>query len=107
MTERIYWLSKGKETDFFNEINQHDLIKDNAVGTNQDHKRSFPLSLAERFIMCFPSSKKILDPYSGSGTTAIASHNLNKYFVGSEISNKSYINSIQRVKNHIAQLKIF
>jgi DNA modification methylase len=107
MTERIYWLSKGINTDFENTINQHDFIKDNAVGTSKEHKRSFPLSLAERFIMCFPNSINILDPYSGSGTTAIASHNLNKNFVGCEISEKAFNNSIQRIKNHVAQQKLF
>jgi DNA modification methylase len=107
MTERIYWLSKGVETEFKNTINQHDLIKDNAVGTSKEHKRAFPLSLAERLIMCFPESKMICDPYSGSGTTAIASHNLNKTFTGSEISKKSFEQLTQRIKNHVAQQKLF
>jgi len=107
MTERIYWLSKGINTDFKNTINQHDFIKDNAVGTSKEHKRAFPLSLAERFIMCFPNSINILDPYSGSGTTAIASHNLNKNFIGCEISEKAFNNSIKRIKNHISQTKLF
>jgi DNA modification methylase len=57
--------------------------------------------------MCFPNSINILDPYSGSGTTAIASHNLNKNFVGCEISEKAFNNSIQRIKNHVAQQKLF
>ena len=107
MTERIYWLSKGINTEFINEINQHDLIKDNAVGTNKEHKRAFPLSLAERLIMCFPKSKKVFDPYLGSGTTAIASHNLKKDFVGCEISIKSYNNALKRLKQHQAQLTMF
>jgi len=107
MTERIYWLSKGINTEFNNEINQHDLIKDNAEGTNKDHKRAFPLSLAERLIMCFPKSKTILDPYTGSGTTAIACHNLNKDFVGSEISKISFDKAMERINNHVAQQKLF
>jgi DNA modification methylase len=107
MTERIYWLSKGEKTEFYNEINQHDLLKDTAEGTNKEHKRAFPLSLAERLIMCFPNSKNILDPYTGSGTTAIASHNLNKDFVGCELSKKAYDKAMQRITNHTNQTKLF
>lgn len=107
MTERIYWLSKGIDTEFSNEINQHDLIKDKAEGTNKEHKRSFPLSLAERLIMCFPKSKNILDPFSGSGTTALACHNLKKEFVGCEISKKAYTQSMKRLKEHQSQLTMF
>jgi site-specific DNA-methyltransferase (adenine-specific) len=86
MTERIYWLSKGVDTDFKNEINQHDLINDTSEGTEKDHKRSFPIKLAQRFIMCFPNSEIIFDPYMGSGTTAIASIKEKKKYIGSEIS---------------------
>ena len=107
MTERIFWLSKGVNTEFYNEINQHDLIKDAAEGTNKEHKRAFPISLAERLIMCFPNSKLILDPYTGSGTTAIAAHNLNKDFIGSEISKSAYEIAIKRLKHHQSQLRMF
>ncbi len=107
MTERIYWLAKGINTDFKNNINQHDLIKDNAVGIKGDHKRAFPLSLAERLLLCFPNSKKVLDPYSGSGTTAIACHNEKRCFVGSEISKNAYEDSIKRIQNHVSQQRLF
>ena len=86
MTERIYWLSKGVETNFVNLINQHDLIKDTAEGTDKEHKRAFPLKLAQRFIMCFPDAKLIFDPYMGSGTTAIAAHLEKRNWIGSEMS---------------------
>jgi len=106
MTERIYWLSKGTKTNFVNVINQHDLIKDNAEGTNKEHKRSFPLSLAQRFIMCFNDSNIIYDPYMGSGTTAIAAIKENRNYIGSEIS-KDYCHIIEeRINNHKKQLKL-
>jgi len=107
MTERIYWLSKGNKTNFINVINQHDLIKDTAEGTDKDHKRAFPLSLARKFIMCFPNSRLIYDPYMGSGTTAEASLCENKSYLGSEIS-KNYIKTSQnRINKYLSQLKIF
>lgn len=107
MTERIFWLSKGVDTEFYNEINQHDLIRDTAEGTKKSHKRTFPVSLAERLIMCFPDSKVIFDPYTCSGTTAIAAHNLNKDFIGCEISETAYNAAMKRIKQHQAQLTMF
>lgn len=107
MTERIYWLSKGIKTDFVNNINSHDILKDQAVGTKGEHKRAFPLSLAEKMIMCFPESKIICDIYSGSGTTAIASKKNNKNFIGCEIDKKYYDLSIDRIKTHFAQTTLF
>ena len=107
MTERIFWLSKGKDTNFLNTINQHDLLKDEAVGTNKEHKRSFPLNLARRFILCFPSSEIIYDPYMGSGTTAIASIEENKNYIGSEISEISCNQADKRIKNRKSQLTLF
>ena len=107
MTERIYWLSKGIETDFINVINQHDLINDTPEGTNKEHKRTFPIKLAQRFIMCFPNAKLIYDPYMGSGTTAIACINEKRNYIGSEISKKCCDNAKKRLENHKAQLQIY
>ena len=88
MTERIYWLSKGIETDFYNEIGFSDLISDLASGTNKEHKRAFPIILAQRFIACFSKSEIIFDPYMGSGTTAIAAIKEKRNWIGSEISSE-------------------
>ena len=107
MTERIYWLSKGINTNFINNINQHDLLKDIAEGTEKEHKRSFPIKLAQRFIMCFPDSKIIFDPYMGSGTTAIASLKENKKYLGSEISVNYHLLSLKRIENFSNQLNLF
>jgi len=107
MTERIFWLSKGIKTNFINNINQHDLIKDNAEGTNKEHKRSFPIKLAQRFIICFPDSNLIFDPYMGSGTTAIAAIKEGKNYLGSEISKKYHDIAKDRIKNQILTLELF
>jgi modification methylase len=107
MTERIYWLSKGTDTNFINTINQHDLIKDTAEGTDKEHKRAFPVKLAQRLIMCFPDSKLIFDPYMGSGTTAIAAIKEKKDFIGSEISKEYCEIAMQRINNHTNQVKLF
>lgn len=107
MTERIFWLSKGIETDFINNINQHDLIKDTAEGTNKEHKRAFPVKLAQRFIMCFPNAQIVFDPYMGSGTTAIASIKEKRNYLGSEISKNYFDSANKRISNHTAQQELF
>ena len=107
MTERIYWLSKGVETNFVNLINQHDLIKDTAEGTDKEHKRAFPLKLAQRFIMCFPDAKLIFDPYMGSGTTAIAAHLEKRNWIGSEMSKEYCEIAEKRIKPYLAQKTLF
>ena len=107
MTERIYWLSKGTNTNFTNAINQHDLIKDTAEGTDKEHKRAFPVKLAQRFIICFPDAELIFDPYMGSGTTAIAAIRENKKFLGSEISKKYFELCNKRVINELSKPTLF
>ena len=50
-----------------------------------DHMTVKPVRLMERLISTFASSEeeqKILDPFIGSGTTAIAAHNLGQKFIG-------------------------
>ena len=49
----------------------------------------------------------IYDPFMGSGTTALACKELNRNYIGSEIS-KEYCNVIeQRIDLYNTQLKIF
>jgi len=107
MTERIYWLSKTKDTDFFNEIGQNDLIKDTAEGTDKEHKRAFPVQLCRRFILCFPNSKLVYDPFMGSGTTAVASIKEGRNYIGSEISSKYVEIAEKRISAEDSQLKLF
>ena len=107
MTERIYWLSKGTNTNFTNAINQHDLIKDTAEGTDKEHKRAFPVKLARRFIVCFPDAELIFDPYMGSGTTAIAAIREKRNFIGSEISDDYVKIAEERLDPFLRQLTLF
>lgn len=107
MTERIYWLSKTINTNFVNTINQHDLIKDNAEGTNKEHKRAFPLKLAQRFIICFPDAKIIYDPYMGSGTTSVAAIKENRNYIGSELSKEYCDIAEKRIKHYLNQTTLF
>tara|TARA_R110000772_G_scaffold180310_1_gene291579 strand:+ start:244 stop:951 length:708 start_codon:yes stop_codon:yes gene_type:complete len=106
-TERVYWLSKGVKTNFNNVIQSNDILKDLPQGTKNEHKRAFPLSIARRLIMCFKDADLIYDPYMGSGTTAIASIEEKRNFIGSEISENYFNISNKRIKQIISQPKLF
>lgn len=49
------------------------------------HPAPFPVALVERIISS-THAELILDPFMGSGTTAVAAKNLNRNFIGIEIS---------------------
>jgi site-specific DNA-methyltransferase (adenine-specific) len=56
---------------------------------NNEHPAPFPVTLIERIISS-TNAQTVLDPFMGSGTTAIAARNLGRDFVGIEIS-ETYI----------------
>jgi site-specific DNA-methyltransferase (adenine-specific) len=49
----------------------------------------------------------VCDPFSGSGTTAIACHRLNRNFICIERDPKYYAESVKRLKNELAQGNLF
>lgn len=106
-TERIYWLSKGVNTNFFNSLSSTDLIKDLAVGTDGEHKRAFPVKLAQRFIICFPDAELIFDPYMGSGTTAIAAIRENRKYLGAELSKRYFELANKQIEAEVSQIRMF
>lgn len=58
---------------------------------NRGHSASFPLSLPTWFIKLFTQERDIvLDPFIGSGTTAIACLDLNRHYVGIETMDSYY-----------------
>lgn len=61
---------------------------------NNEHPAPFPVALIERIIGS-TGAQLILDPFMGSGTTAIAATKLGRHFVGIELS-KSYVQMAKR-----------
>lgn len=76
--------------------------------SNKDHGAAFPVSLAEK-ILCNFSEKgqKVLDPFLGTGTSAIAAHYAECDFVGCEINKNYYDSAIERIERETAQLDMF
>lgn len=84
MTERVYWLAKNIETQFFNNINHHDLFDWQAVGTDDEHTRRFPGQFVVDMLKCFPDAQLICDPFCGSGTALIVAESMGRKAVGIE-----------------------
>jgi site-specific DNA-methyltransferase (adenine-specific) len=72
------------------------------------HPTQKPVKLYEWLLMNYAKEgDKILDTHLGSGSIAIACHNLGYDLTGYEIDKEYYDNAIKRIKNHQAQTRIF
>lgn len=78
------------------------------VGANPTkHPAVFPLKLALEMVATWSNpNDTVLDPFSGSGTTAIAAIQLQRNFIGFEINPDYYAASVERIKQAQQQLTI-
>lgn len=114
------WLNKGKEYEYlrkeyedlrycFNNQKTHHSIWNYDIAENpfKDHITPKPVSLIENILKHSSDENDIvLDCFSGSGTTAIACHNLNRNFICIEKDADYHKASIERLQNAQAQLKL-
>lgn len=88
----------------WNGMLQHDM-------KNKDvriHPTQKPLKLFEMILSDYSNENDlILDCFSGSGTTAIACHNLKRRFICIERDTDYYNASVERLKDAQSQLKLF
>ena len=72
------------------------------------HPTQKPLKLFQQILSDYSQEGQIiLDCFSGSGTTAIACHNLNRNFICIEKDYDYWKASVERLKNAQAQQKLF
>jgi site-specific DNA-methyltransferase (adenine-specific) len=65
---------------------------------NRKHPAPFPVQLAERCIKLFSwEGDLVLDPFIGSGTTAVACLKNNRHFIGCDISKQYVTEAITRI----------
>lgn len=77
-------------------------------GEKRFHPTSKPIDLYRWILMKYAKDGwKILDTHLGSGSSAIAAHELGFEFVGVEINEDYFNKTIKRIKNHAQQLKLF
>lgn len=66
---------------------------------NKNHSATFPVDLPSWFIKLFTNEGDVvLDPFIGSGTTAIAARVLNRAYVGIELQDEYYRSSLERLR---------
>lgn len=82
---------------------EHNILKYQAPKKNGDrvHPTQKPLDLIRKLITLTTKKKDIvLDPFLGSGTTAIAAKDLERYYIGFETSKKYYNLAKKRVEEY-------
>ena len=72
------------------------------------HPTQKPVKLYEWLLMNYAKEgDKILDTHLGSGSIAIAAHNLSYELTACELDKDYFEASIKRIKNHISQQRLF
>ncbi len=71
-----------------------------------DHPAAFPVSLIDR-IVSSTNAKIILDPFMGSGTTAVSAINFKRNYIGIDISPEYCETARERIKHHQSKAKLF
>lgn len=102
--EVIYLICKPK-FKLANKGNCHGDVWKIPQEANTEHPAPFPLALPERIISS-TNAKVILDPFMGSGTTAIAAYKAGRGFIGIERF-QQYIEIAEARLKEIQQLETF
>ena len=73
--------------------------------TTNPHPASFPVAMVERIVSCLIDGP-VLDPFMGSGTTAVAAERAGMDWVGIEQSQKYIDMANERIHNERAQMRL-
>ncbi len=82
--EVIYLIAKP-QFKLVKKANAHGDLWEFGQEAHNPHPAPFPLALIER-IIASTTARIVLDPFMGSGTTALAAKNLNRHFIGMDLS---------------------
>ena len=106
--EYIFILSKQPQIKYQTKEYTHNVFKFPVDKGNGVHSAVFPLELPKICLEHFTKENDlILDPFMGSGTTALACVNMNRNYIGFEI-NQSYIDFAEkRILNESSQKSLF
>ena len=82
---------------------------DQVKNVNKDktkHPAQMPLKVMTNIIEILPNTATIIDPFMGSGTTALACEIVGRKFIGIEIDKLYFDIAVNRLKQHRAQLTL-
>ena len=72
------------------------------------HPAQFPFLLAHDHIITWSNDNDVvLDPFMGSGTTAIACIREKRHYIGFEKSEEYWRKSMERIRNELSQQTLF
>lgn len=97
--EVIYMIAKPK-FKLKPKANRHTDVWDIPQERNNSHPAPFPVALVDRIIDS-THAQLILDPFMGSGTTAIAAKQLGRDFIGIDISPTYCAQSVERLGSEV------
>lgn len=70
--------------------------------SNRSHSAVFPYALPEWFIKLFTQEGDVvLDPFIGSGTTAVVAHDLVRHYIGIEVKEDNYQLACENIEQRI------
>lgn len=102
-TEMAVWF-KPRGRKVFNPHCKNTVFK-HSNGSRKIHPTQKNVKLFEELILDNTNEGEIvLDPFMGSGTTAIACINNNRNYIGFELDEKYYNDSIERIEKHKGEL---
>lgn len=105
--------SKGELawTSLFNRVDLFEMLWSGykkEVQEKRMHPTQKPIKLYKWLLMNYAKEgDKILDTHLGSGSIAIACHNLGFELTACELDKEYYDKAIERIKNHISQQRLF
>ena len=109
--EYILLVSKGRERPV-NDCGRDDIIRIPNVREKKSgqniHDCQKPVSLMQ--VLIENSTRRgeiVLDPFMGSGTTALASHRIERHYIGFEIDKVYYDLAMSRIRTSSCQLDLF
>jgi len=99
----LVYIDKGRRCE-----RQSDYFNATFIKNNNKHPCPKPIAWAfEGLRILSKINEIILDPFLGSGTTAVACERLNRRWIGVEISEKYCEIAVKRIENERKQLKLF
>lgn len=103
--EVIYLIAKPK-FKLAPKANSYGDIWDFTQEMNNEHPAAFPAKLIDR-IVSSTNGKIVLDPFMGSGTSAISAINFKRDFIGIDVSPEYCKMARERIKKHLSQPNLF
>ncbi len=89
-----------------NKANAHGDVWEFTQEMKNEHPAAFPVKLIDR-IVSSTSARVVLDPFMGSGTTAISAVNFGRNYIGIEISEVYCKMAEERINKHLSQGRLW